>query len=120
MGDLTNNLSRWEFACRCGCGFNTVDVELVDVLQDVCNNFECRVFISSGCRCLDHNEEIGGTDASQHTRARAADCSFSGVSSSKIYEYLDDKYSDSLGLGLYSTFTHIDTRTGKARWGSAI
>ena len=40
MGDLTSNLSRHEFACECGCGFDTVDFELVTVIQKACNHFE--------------------------------------------------------------------------------
>ena len=28
-----------------------------------------------------------------------------------------DKYPDKYGIGMYSSFTHIDTRRTKARWG---
>ena len=40
MGDLSPNLSRHEMACNNGCGFDTVDARLVDVLQDVVDHFE--------------------------------------------------------------------------------
>ena len=29
MGDLTKNISRYEIACKCGCGFDTIDIEVV-------------------------------------------------------------------------------------------
>ena len=35
MGDLSENFSRHEFACKCGCGNDTVDAELIRVLQSV-------------------------------------------------------------------------------------
>lgn len=116
MGDLTKNLSRHEFACKCGCGFDTADIETVAVIQDVCDHFECGVIITSGCRCEDHNKAVGGSKNSEHKKARAADCKFIGMSTDEIHDYLDKKYPDKYGFGIYNTFNHIDTRTGKARW----
>lgn len=116
MGDLSDNLSRHEFACKCGCGFDTVDVKTLDVIQRVCDYFRTSVIITSGCRCVEHNVAVGGSKNSQHVKARAGDCKFKNTTPEEVYEYLDEKYPDSLGLGLYNTFIHIDTRTGKARW----
>lgn len=122
MGDLTNNLSRHEFACKCGCGFDTVDMVTIEVIQDVCDHFSCRVNISSGCRCHDHNEAEGGSKGSQHLFARAGDCHFyftSGrpVDTQLVDDYLQEKYPGRYGFGVYNTFNHIDTRTaGPARW----
>ena len=116
MGDLTKNLSRHEFACKCGCGFDTADIETVAVIQDVCDHFKCRVTITSPCRCESHNKAVGGSPRSQHLRGRAADCKFKEVSPQEVFDYLDNKYPDQYGFGVYSTFNHIDTRSSKARW----
>ena len=32
MGDLTKNFSRSEFACKCGCGFDDIDLVLQSVI----------------------------------------------------------------------------------------
>lgn len=117
MGNITKNLSRREFACKCGCGFDTVDYETVAVIQDVCDHFNCRVTINSGCRCEAHNKAIKGSKNSYHKKARAADCDFHGVSSLEVHEYLCNKYPSKYGFGIYNNFNHIDTRSGiPARW----
>lgn len=119
MGDLTKNLSRHEFACKCGCGFDTVDVETVGVIQAVCDHFSCKVTITSGCRCPDHNKKVGGAKRSQHLRGRAADCKFSLVEPEAVDHYLCESFGGKYGFGLYKTFNHIDTRSGpEARWGT--
>lgn len=117
MGDLTKNLSRHEFACKCGCGYDTADTETVQVIQEVCDEFDCSVIINSGCRCAEHNEAVGGAKSSQHLKGRAADCNFIGVSPSAVYFFLESNYPDRFGFGRYSSFVHIDTRSnGPARW----
>ena len=114
---LSANLSRSEFKCQCGaCDYDTVDIELVDVVQDVRDHFNSPVTITSGNRCIIHNLKIGGAKSSYHVRGRAADIQVDGVSPSEIQEYLKAKYPDKYGIGSYNTFTHIDTRTGKGRW----
>lgn len=79
MGDLSRNFSKHEFACKCGCGLNTPKQELVNRLEKA-RYYAGRVLgrtvsfvISSGCRCEDHNEEVGGTKTSEHLTGEAAD-----------------------------------------------
>lgn len=117
MGDLARYFSRSEFACRCGCGLDTVDAELLEVLVDLRSWAGGAVQINSGCRCPAHNRRVGGSTGSQHLYCRAADIVVSGKTPDQVADYLDDLYSDRYGLGRYNTFTHIDTRTaGPARW----
>lgn len=119
MARLSENLSRHEFLCSCGCGFDTVDVELVDVIQDVCDHFETRVDILSGARCFEYNRSVGSNDNSQHPLGKAADCHFHNVSPVNVQTYLIYKYLGRYGFGVYTKqkFNHIDTRTnGPARW----
>ena len=129
MGNLTENLSRHEFACECGCGFDAVDTELVDVLQDCVDHFSdlyhtsASIKITGPNRCKKHNAEIGGATHSQHIYARAADfkvfirLGMKQVDPDEVAEYLEEKYSDQFGIGRYTNRTHLDTRTnGPARW----
>lgn len=117
MGDLSKNLSRSEFKCKCGaCDYDTVDIQLVTVLQDVRDYFKSSVTITSGNRCPEYNKHIGGASRSYHPRGRAADIVVSGFSAKEIQIYLENKYPKLYGIGSYNSFTHIDTRTNYARW----
>lgn len=116
MGDLTKDFNRSEFECNCGCGFNTVDYELANALQELRDHFDKSVTISSGCRCAAHNAREGGKPSSQHLLGRAADIAVSGVTALRVQEYLKDRYPNKFGIGSYDGFTHLDTRSVKARW----
>jgi len=133
MGDLSVNFSRSEFKCKCGdCNFDTVDAELIKVLQDLHDDLsknwgaKIKITINSGCRCETHNRIVGGSLKSQHLTGKAADieCFFlSGktkqwgkIKPRMIYELLSDIYTYKYGIGKYDSFTHIDVRLEKARW----
>lgn len=118
MGDLSKNFSRSEFACRDGCGRDTVDIELIKVLEEVRARFARPISISSGYRCHIHNANSGGSTGSQHLWGRAADFSIEGVSPVKIAKFIDSKYGNKYGLSIYPSWVHLDTRTdGPSRWG---
>jgi hypothetical protein len=141
MGDISKNLSRHEFACECGCGFDTVDVELVEVLQDAADHFafidviEVRIDITGPNRCVEHNEKVQKeynpnyvpySSKTQHMYARAADWKLFNratgeqIDPDRVADYLEDKYPGKYGIGRYSNRTHTDTRTnGPARWGNS-
>ena len=107
---------RSEFACSCGCGFDTVDAELIEVLTTLRKHFDAPVKINSSARCEKHNTSIGGSPRSQHKHGRAADIAVTGKTPGDVFAYLDGLYPDQFGLGKYNSFTHIDTRGVKARW----
>jgi uncharacterized protein YcbK (DUF882 family) len=113
---LSEHFKRSEFACKCGCGFDTVDYELLVVLEDVREWANNIVHINSGCRCEQCNAYIGGSSGSQHMEPRAGDIVVRGRTPREVYEYLDERYPNKYGIGSYETFTHIDTRVNKARW----
>lgn len=112
---LSDNFHRSEFACECGCGFDTADVELVEILQLIRDQLG-PVEILSGCRCKSHNADVGGSKNSQHMYGRAADIHVPRCSPSEVADLAESLLGNSGGLGRYDTFTHIDTRTGHARW----
>jgi len=119
MPRLTQNFDRAEFACRCGCGFDTVDYELLTHLEYERAHFGRPIIITSGARCAEYNRRVGGAERSQHVLGRAADHYIEGVSPREQYEYFNSRFPRRYGLGLYvtSNFIHFDTRVGEAaRW----
>jgi uncharacterized protein YcbK (DUF882 family) len=114
---ISPDFNREEFACGCGCGYDTVDAELLAVLQRTRDHFGMPIKINSGCRCAKHNRSVGGAPNSQHLLGRAADIVVSQVAPKDVYAYLHAQNSGRYGIGLYRTFVHVDSRSGpEARW----
>lgn len=120
MGDLSKDFSRKEFKCKDGCGFDTVDAELInEILQKSLRDYYKRkvtVTPNGGCRCNVHNIACDGSNGSQHTKGKAADIKVEGVAPQAVYKHLCDTYPNQYGFGLYDTFVHVDSRKYKARW----
>lgn len=113
---ISEHFRRSEFACKCGCCFDTVDAVLLQALEDIRNHFNAPVRINSGCRCTDYNLSVGGSWNSQHKFGKASDFEVEGVIPNTVQEYVEWKYPYRNGIGRYDTFTHIDVRDGHARW----
>jgi uncharacterized protein YcbK (DUF882 family) len=113
---ISTHFNRIEFACKCKCGSNTVDVELINILEDLRGWFNAPVTINSGHRCPDYNKSVGGAENSQHLYGRAADITVGGIDPAEVQDYIDATWPDQYGMGRYITFTHIDSRSNKARW----
>lgn len=79
MGDIARNFWRWEFRCRDGCGFDTINMDVVRGAQELrdrlCRRFkrDVRLCPTSGCRCKAHNDRVKGVPNSQHLRGLAMD-----------------------------------------------
>ena len=80
---------RSEFACKCNCGFDVVDTELLEILEDVREHFGEAVTITSACRCDSHNTKIGGSKGSQHKLGKAADIVVEDVSAFDVQVYVE-------------------------------
>lgn len=113
---VSKNFKRKEFACKCGCGTDNISQELVDVVQDVRTWAKSPVVINSGLRCESHNRSVGGAPKSQHLYGTAADIRTVSKTPKEVYDYLNEKYPNKYGIGLYGGFTHIDVRPNRARW----
>ena len=107
---------RHEFACQCGCGFDTVDFELGEVLDEVREHFNASTTINSGARCVKHNAKEGGGTNSQHLFGKASDIVVDGVHADDVADYLESKYPFRYGIGRYNGRTHVDVRVNKTRW----
>lgn len=140
MGDISQHFSSWEFACKCRLvggrksagyceGETRAAPELLEVLEKLRHDLtvdtghEVRVEITSGYRCPAYNRKVGGAKASQHCEGIAADIKVRyanklQVDPDDVATYLENTYPDRYGIGRYESWTHIDVRPNKARWGS--
>lgn len=113
---LSTNFRVREFACTDGSDPIFIDSDLVNVLQKVRTYFGKSVTITSAYRTPTKNKAVGGTTYSQHLYGMAADIKVMGVSPKKVAQYVEKLLPNSGGIGIYSTFTHVDVRKTKARW----
>lgn len=108
---LAEHFWRREFACRCGCGLDTVDAGLLRV----CRALRARygpVVVTSGCRCAEHNRAEGGADGSMHLLGRAADVRLQ-IDSHDLRDAAEvARNAGATGIGLYyPDRLHVDTRS---------
>ena len=113
---LSTNFKVREFACLDGSDTIFISDELVKILQKVRNHFGASVIINSAYRTEAHNKKVGGSANSQHKYGMAADIRINGVSPKTIATYLNTLMPNSGGIGVYSSFVHIDVRAKKSRW----
>ena len=116
MNKLSKHFNRYEFACKCGCGFDAVDAQLLELLEDIRERFMKPVKILSAARCPAHNEAVGSDSTSQHLLGKAADIVVGDEQPGYVASYVDAVHGDTFGIGVYDTFTHVDSRAEKARW----
>lgn len=125
MGDLTENFSLKEFACKNGVQVPDVYMEnvqeLAENLQMLAYFINVPIYINSGYRTEEYNKKVGGSKNSQHLYAKAADIRLkTGMSTACIYDIIRGLIRTGQmrqgGVGLYNTFVHYDIRGTKARW----
>lgn len=113
---VTQHFKKSEFTCPC-CGESKINLALAIILEDVRAAFNSPVTINSAYRCEQHNKKVGGAEHSQHRLGTAADIIVEGILPADVYQWLTTRpYANSLGLGKYNSFTHIDVRGVVARW----
>ncbi len=113
---ISPHFTKGEFKCPC-CGCGSISQELLYALEAVREHFNAPVTINSAFRCKPHNASVGGVGNSRHLYGEAADIVVRGVEPSEVADYCESLVRSHGGVGRYSTFTHIDVRGTKARWG---
>lgn len=94
-----------------------VDEKLLKLLENIRNYTGKPVRINSGYRSPEYNKTIkNASPKSQHCEGKAADIRIEGITPAKVAEIAEIYLGNSGGVGVYSTFTHVDVRTGCARW----
>lgn len=86
--DNIKHFKKSEFACKCGCGFDNIDLKLVNLLEQIRSHFGDKpVHVTSGCRCASHNKAVGGVQGSRHVLGKAADIYIDNVSATDLLQY---------------------------------
>lgn len=113
---LSQNFRACEFDCKCSrCTETKVDELLVEYLQKIRDHFGKAVHITGPYRCPEHNAETpNASKTSRHMQGMAADFQVDGVAPAEVAAFAERI--GVLGIGLYDTFVHIDTRTYKSFW----
>ena len=113
---LSANFRVSEFACKDGSDTVFISPGLVTVLQKIRDHFGKPVIIISAYRNDAYNKKVGGADYSQHKYGTAADIYISSVSPATIADYVETIIPKTGGIGIYSSFVHVDVRRARARW----
>ena len=119
---LSEHFDSKEFECHCGCGEDfKVDPALIVLLEAIRSHFGCVITVNSGYRCEKHNNSkaVGSNSKSQHRTnpLTAADIVVGKNNPRRIADFVHGIMPYNGGIGRYETFTHVDVRKRKARWG---
>lgn len=114
---ISQHFGVWEFKCKDNSRVIVLDKALVELLEIIRLHYNKPLHINSGYRTVQYNASLkNSSPKSQHILGKAADIWLNGVSPKQLYSWLDSSYPNSLGIGIYDTFVHVDVREGKSRW----
>jgi zinc D-Ala-D-Ala carboxypeptidase len=114
MAKLSKNFDSSEFTCKCGCGYDTPNPELIRMLQAARDLYGRPMRITSGCRCIKHNRNVGGASNSAHLSGKAVDIATpTGESRYLIIESLMAAGFKRIGINFKQRFVHADIDDSK-------
>ena len=113
---VSPNFKVKEFACKDGSDVVFICPRLVEILQKIRTHFGKAVTINSAYRTSTYNKKVGGATYSQHQYGTAADIVVKGINPKDVAKYVETLMPNTGGVGIYSTFTHVDVREVKSRW----
>ena len=96
-------------------------IPTLQVLDQLRAHLGKSVTLTSTYRSEGYNKACGGAPQSYHKRFMAIDIQVSGATPKKVFNILKKWRTDGVfkgGLGIYSTFVHIDCRGVNRTWGS--
>lgn len=74
-----------EFACKCGCGFNSINLNLVKILDEIREFYGQPLTVTSGCRCRNHNNKVSGSVSnSRHISGKASDIKVKNIDKARV------------------------------------
>ena len=103
-----------EFQCKDGSHQVAIKAELIDKLQMLRDLVEKPIVVTSGYRNQSHNAAVGGSPNSRHLIGEAADIQIPGLHPDEVAQMAAEIGFN--GIGIYSSFTHVDVRSQPARW----
>ena len=118
-GQIVPNFHVDELKCRCGCDAAWISMAFLIKLQELREAVGEPLHVSSCCRCLEHNSNVGGVAQSFHLSTEKRDCRAidihckTAVLRAKLVYYAQELGFN--GIGIARTFIHLDTRSGERK-----
>ena len=107
----------YEFLCHCGCEDNAMAPQFVSILNDIRDRVAAPLIVTSGKRCIAHDNLLGGARA--HTTGKAADLLCHGELAYKVVSCAADLGITGIGVSqrgpIDSRFIHLDTLQASER-----
>ena len=107
-----------ETKCKCGCDIDNVASQLLNKLDHTRSIYGEAITLSSCCRCIDHNDAVGGSPTSSHittsqSKSTAADivCKDSEARYGLITALLEAGFTR---IGIADGFLHVDVDNRKS------
>lgn len=116
-GKVSKHFRVREFASNDGADRVLIDDDLVKLLENIREAAGGKaITINSGYRSPEHNKAVGGVSNSQHVKGTAADIVVAGTDPLTVGQIAEYYLNTKGGIGVYKSFTHVDTRANRSRW----
>lgn len=116
-GKVSKHFRVREFASKDGADRVLIDDDLVKLLENIREAAGGKaVTINSGYRSPEHNKAVGGVSNSQHVKGTAADIVVADTDPLTVGQIAEYFLNTKGGIGVYKSFTHVDTRANRSRW----
>lgn len=112
QANIATNFKWHEVMCKCGkCDLQLVSQTLMEKLEQMRDLSQgAPITITSGYRCPDHNQSVGGAPASKHMEGHAADIKVKGITPTEVARIADQI--GFTGIKIYPSWVHVDLRSG--------
>ena len=116
-GKVSKHFRVREFASKDGSDKVLIDDDLVTLLENIREAAGGKaITINSGYRSPEHNAAVGGVSNSQHVKGTAADIVVEDTDPLTVGQIAEHFLNTKGGIGVYKSFTHVDTRANRSRW----
>lgn len=105
-----------EFASKDGYDKVLIDDDLITLLENIRSASGGAVTLNSAYRSPEHNKAVGGVSNSQHVKGTAADIVVADTDPLTVGQIAEYYLNTKGGIGVYKSFTHVDTRANRSRW----
>ena len=115
---ITKNFSVAEMKCHCGCGEDSMDMDFMDILQNIREDMNRPLKISSAVRCATHNSNVSSTGKTgphvpRTEGTKAADIIIAGADALRFIDTARKHGISGVGISQRGDhakrFVHIDT-----------
>ena len=115
---LTKNFSSAEMMCSCGCGEDAMDPDFMSILENISEDMNRPLRVSSGVRCAKHNSKVSSTGKDgphvpRKNGTAASDILIAGADALRLIDIARKHGVSGVGISQRGThskrFIHLDT-----------